>query len=242
MALRNCPDCKSPVSDAAPACPKCGRPQKKRANRGNAGCLVVIIIGVIWFVATLSDRDSGEDRSSSPAKIDDAARELGWTERGTDEVRAKLKDPGSAQFRGVFFHRGADNVPMTCGEVNSKNAMSGYSGYQRFISAGRADLTCLEAGRRLRCDLASDVRALSRAEACFPGGAVPTASPAIHRDASIMMRNSASWERWALRTPKAERLGRRTLVARPSARSETSQAIENRFRLEARRVVGVDVG
>ena len=33
---------------------------------------------------------------------------------------------------------------MTCGEVNSKNSLGGYVGYQRFVSAGKAELTFLE--------------------------------------------------------------------------------------------------
>lgn len=32
---------------------------------------------------------------------------------------------------------------MTCGEVNSRNSFGGYGGFQRFISAGREDLTFL---------------------------------------------------------------------------------------------------
>jgi len=33
---------------------------------------------------------------------------------------------------------------MTCGEVNSKNSFGGYGGYQKFVSAGKAELTFLE--------------------------------------------------------------------------------------------------
>lgn len=64
--------------------------------------------------------------------------------RGKAAVKAKLKDPSSAQFRNVYFHRGADGIPMTCGEVNSKNSFGGYSGYQRFVSAGKPELTFLQ--------------------------------------------------------------------------------------------------
>jgi hypothetical protein len=72
------------------------------------------------------------------------AQELAWIEKGKDAVRAKLKDPESAQFRNVFFHRGADNIPMACGEVNGKNSFGGYEGFQRFVSAGKSKLTFLE--------------------------------------------------------------------------------------------------
>ena len=73
------------------------------------------------------------------------AQEMNWMEAGKDAVRQKLKDPQSAQFQKVFFHRGKDNIPMTCGEVNSKNGFGGYTGFQRFVSAGREDATFVEA-------------------------------------------------------------------------------------------------
>jgi hypothetical protein len=72
------------------------------------------------------------------------SKKIAWMHKGIDAVKSRLKDPSSAQFRGVYFSRGADNMPMTCGEVNSKNCFGGYTGHQRFISAGQPDLTFLE--------------------------------------------------------------------------------------------------
>jgi len=71
-------------------------------------------------------------------------KEALWIAKGQDAVLSRLKDPRSAEFRNVFFFRGKDDVPMTCGEVNSKNSFGGYSGFSRFISAGRPELTFLE--------------------------------------------------------------------------------------------------
>ena len=59
-------------------------------------------------------------------------------------VRASLKDPDSAQFKDVYFFRGKDNIPMTCGQVNSKNSFGGFSGFQHFVSGGSSELTFLE--------------------------------------------------------------------------------------------------
>lgn len=67
-----------------------------------------------------------------------------WNAKSQLAVKNKLKDSGSAQFRNIYFHRGKDGIPMTCGEVNSKNSFGGYSGYQRFISAGSVENTYLE--------------------------------------------------------------------------------------------------
>lgn len=71
-------------------------------------------------------------------------QKIAWMDKGKEAVKLKLKDSSSAQFRNIYFHRGADNIPMTCGEVNSKNSYGGYNGYQKFISAGNSDLTFLE--------------------------------------------------------------------------------------------------
>lgn len=72
------------------------------------------------------------------------AKKIGWMQKGQEAAKAKLKDPASAQFRKVYFHQGADGIPMTCGEVNSKNSFGGYGGYQKFISGGKPELTFLE--------------------------------------------------------------------------------------------------
>lgn len=60
---------------------------------------------------------------------------------GTQAAQSKLKDLSSAKFRNVHFHSGADNTPMTFGEVNSKNS---YGGSQKFVSAGKSEFTFLE--------------------------------------------------------------------------------------------------
>lgn len=81
---------------------------------------------------------------AAPSIHADSQQEFLWIEQGKDSVRAKLRDSGSAQFRGVFFNRNRDGIPFACGEVNSKNAFGGMGGFQRFISAGKPDRTWLE--------------------------------------------------------------------------------------------------
>lgn len=71
-------------------------------------------------------------------------KKIAWMDRGMSAVRAKLRDPKSAEFKDVFFSLGKKNIPVTCGLVNSKNGFGGYAGFQRFVSAGRPDLTFLE--------------------------------------------------------------------------------------------------
>lgn len=82
---------------------------------------------------------------SAPDPVaDEQSRQATWIARGQEAAKAKLKDPGSAQFRAVYFNRATDGLPVTCGEVNSRNSFGGYSGHQKFISAGKPELTYLE--------------------------------------------------------------------------------------------------
>ena len=71
-------------------------------------------------------------------------KKIAWMDKGKKVIKLKLKDPSSAQFRHVYFHRVDDNIPMTCGEVNSKNSFGGYIGFQKFVSAGSLELTFLQ--------------------------------------------------------------------------------------------------
>ena len=49
-------------------------------------------------------------------------------------AKNRLRDPSSAQFRNVYLAVG--NVTRVCGEINGKNALGGYAGFQRFVSNG----------------------------------------------------------------------------------------------------------
>ncbi len=64
--------------------------------------------------------------------------------KGKKEVKNKLRDPDSAKFRDVFLNRGegANNLPITCGEVSSNDGLG--TGYQKFISDGSSSTTYLE--------------------------------------------------------------------------------------------------
>lgn len=73
-------------------------------------------------------------------------RKLTWIEVGKDAVRARLKDADSAKFRNTFFNYAVlegKKVPVSCGEVNSKNGFGAYNGFTRYVSAGEG-LTFLE--------------------------------------------------------------------------------------------------
>lgn len=76
----------------------------------------------------------GESEAQKEARINANLKIL-----GEKYVKAKLKDPDSAQFQNQFI--GIKGAP--CGEVNSKNSFGGYTGFKRYISVGDA-MTVLE--------------------------------------------------------------------------------------------------
>jgi hypothetical protein len=95
--------------------------------------------------AVTPPKDDGSNNILAMAK--DKERQEIWIIKGQDAVQEKLKDPSSATFRKAFFHLAKLNgafAPITCGQVNSKNSLGGYVGYQRYISAGTPELTFLE--------------------------------------------------------------------------------------------------
>lgn len=51
-------------------------------------------------------------------------------------VMAKLRDPGSAQFRNVRAVTTILGSKKVCGEVNAKNGYGGYTGFSRFVFLG----------------------------------------------------------------------------------------------------------
>lgn len=88
-------------------------------------------------------RNEESVEKAEQASADLAMKKDVWIIRGQEAVESKLKDPGSAEFRNVrFSDRGG--VPMSCGEVNSKNSFGGYIGFQKYVSGGSAETTFLE--------------------------------------------------------------------------------------------------
>lgn len=105
--------------------------------------IIVPIILLVMFADRDQEHNSGTAQDSS-MEMSQAMKESIWMEKGKEAVKNKLKEANSATFRKVYFHRGGDNTPMTCGEVNSKNSLGGFTGYQRFVSAGKDNLTFLQ--------------------------------------------------------------------------------------------------
>lgn len=74
----------------------------------------------------------------SAAAQQPSARDLGaFVKQAKAQIQGQLKDPGSAQFRGLYVARqaGTDQL-MLCGQINAKNSYGGYAGFTDFISGG----------------------------------------------------------------------------------------------------------
>lgn len=144
MALKKCKECGHEVSTSAAACPSCGAKVPKKTSM--ITWIVVLFIGASFALSFMGgDNKASNAVASKPADAKDQKnREFLWVEKGKESVLARLKDPDSATFKEVYFFRSKSDVPVACGQVNSKNALGGYAGYQHFISAGSPDRTWLE--------------------------------------------------------------------------------------------------
>jgi len=153
-----CPECAETVKKAAKVCKHCGHklakaaaydgPQteteKQVAKYSRIGCAVVVV-GLIAMVATCDFPDPSERGEPASGNSEDAAAD-GPIDRSTqlrlvgmakDGVRARLRDPDSADFRNVGFYSGGNTGGgAVCGEVNSRNGFGGYTGFDRFVAAG----------------------------------------------------------------------------------------------------------
>ena len=53
----------------------------------------------------------------------------GKVEAAKKEVESRLSDPSSAQYRNIT----TSSQGVVCGEVNAKNKMGGYTGFEMFV-------------------------------------------------------------------------------------------------------------
>jgi hypothetical protein len=98
--------------------------QKVRRVPVVAATAIVTLYLFLFFYAGLAPAPS-----SSPEPLDK-------TRFIADEevrIRAGLTDPESARFRNESISRNRAGVTL-CGQVNFKNAVGGYEGFERFIS------------------------------------------------------------------------------------------------------------
>lgn len=87
-----------------------------------------------------AERAAERAQASVPTGPSDAVR----IASAQQAVKRQLLDDRAARFRDVSVVVQANGSKAVCGEVNSKNRVGGYAGYQHFISAGTNEHTWLE--------------------------------------------------------------------------------------------------
>ena len=123
-------------------------PQPEKRKPILVKVIVLVVAAAFIYGITRPAYQDYESRAAGnaapPQPADEQARESQWIYNGKDAVRSRLKDPDSAKFRNVFFHRSkSTDMPVACGEVNSRNSFGGYAGFERFVSAGSGGNTYL---------------------------------------------------------------------------------------------------
>ena len=150
MTLVKCKECGDQVSTKAKFCPSCGAKRTKRKS-----ILLWILAGLFGYVFYMASQGTlpkntttktaltSEQKAKIKAEGVKRAQKSFETEtiyNSKKAIKALLKDQNSAQFKNVFYNETKKGGPVACGQVNSKNSLGAYTGYQRFISNGKTTL------------------------------------------------------------------------------------------------------
>ena len=111
-----------------PATVRPTRPSKSTNKKMSPG--LKILLAVLGIVLAVWIARGGT--ASQPEGINEGA----YIHAMQDSIQYRMTDPASTVFRDVHLHRGTEGVPAVCGQVNSKNRLGGFAGYERFIAAG----------------------------------------------------------------------------------------------------------
>lgn len=87
------------------------------------------LVMTAFVLAYLSVEAAAAPTAEDTYRTTSDAQKIAWMDRGMDAVRLKLRDPASAEFRGICFSR-TMGAPLTCGQVNAKNAWGGYPAHR----------------------------------------------------------------------------------------------------------------
>lgn len=146
MTLVKCKECGDQVSTKAKSCPSCGTKTKRKSF------LIWVLAGVVGYVFYMASQGTLPQKSPTKTVLTSEQKDKVKTEAfkraqesfenetiysSKKAVKALLKDQNSAQFKNVFFNETKKGGAVACGQVNSKNSLGAYTGYQRFISNGK---------------------------------------------------------------------------------------------------------
>ncbi|KXZ65968.1 hypothetical protein AVENLUH5627_02698 [Acinetobacter venetianus] len=130
MALINCKECGSQISDKAKTCPQCGFEQPKKTS------LFTWIIGGLFAFGVLfavygSTRESTTTEIAQPKDENKAGLLLYFAQ---EQIKQNAKDAASVKFRGEQLHEKTDVGAVACGEVDAKNSFGAYTGFKGFVA------------------------------------------------------------------------------------------------------------
>jgi len=145
MTLAKCKECGEKVSTKAKSCPQCGAKAPKRTPK--LVWVFLALIGYLFYLGGQGNLPSSRPIASPPlsvkeqSEIESEAKIRAQKNFETETiyyakkaVTQLLKDPESAKFKEVFFNETQKGGAVACGQVNSKNSLGAYTGFQRFIS------------------------------------------------------------------------------------------------------------
>lgn len=119
--LKRCKSCGEGISKKAASCPKCGEPNKKKMGFMARGCLGLVLFSVFFvFLINVLIPDQSESETTTGTDTDRniSSSQSDWKNGDytttayrmcEDEVKSKLKAPGTAKFQSLWEGR-YDNV------------------------------------------------------------------------------------------------------------------------------------
>lgn len=154
---RTCPECAETIKKAAAVCKHCGHrfrsasasdgprneAERQVAKNSKVGCAVVVV-ALVAFVSfctpetsdTVAVSTSGSSKPGTTEKsfADEGDQSL-WIVKSQDGIKARLRDPDSAEFKDSRFYSGG-KTPVVCGRVNARDGFGGYTGFERYVASG----------------------------------------------------------------------------------------------------------
>ena len=95
---------------------------------------IIATLTVLVLASACSDPDNDKGYDADTNSNADITRQ--YIDAAKEAIKAQLIDPDSVRYRNIIVDTRSFMKPVVCGEVNAKNRLGGYSGFQPFIYNG----------------------------------------------------------------------------------------------------------
>lgn len=145
MALINCKECNTKISESAKSCPNCGNPNLKQEKKG--GCSnTLIVVGIIIFIIFIISQCDNNSSNSNNEVVEDVVVDTSVVETGTIKVKkltsAERKE-NIEKLRNMFLDSGIDVEVSVYGKDNEilelKYSLFNDVWYRKFETTGMFD-------------------------------------------------------------------------------------------------------